>query len=635
MATFFSYNALISQRAAGYKNTAYALAELIDNSFDANAKNVQIVLLQKMIDGKKKVDEILVLDDGDGMSKNVLQGALQFGNTTNTDIGEVVKTRKKGKFGYGLPNASLSQCQHIGVYSWKKKDEINYVYLDLDELKNTQSIEIPEVKLQILPTYYEGVLGGLPSSGTIISWKKCDRLSNLKGEYIIKNSLALLGRLYRYLLSDGKTITFTVYDYFEKNRSYVSQEKEVLRPNDPLFLMPNTIVAKALWSESHGPGATGKSSQIFSKYVTSDKKCLPISAPLVDRCSTFQFRWKGHVYKFEMKTSVVLPEIQKPGQRDGGGTDVGKFYRDKEALGNISFVRADREIAAGHFGGFYNRTVLPHRFWSIEIKFDADADDLLGVHNNKQGIEFTSMNKDQSEEEFDENTADLLQARNQCWILLTTNIASAVREAYKLVKKQSNDWDAENVSSTGRDRKNPELPISTQTTTKTIDNVEGKRKGKLPAPELLVLEERLVTKYPNITPQNIRSAIEDLDRSLTRACVLYAPSEAKQLWSYTKVYDFVVVLVNTNHEFYRKVLAEFRNSGQEGALTAMELFLSSLAIEEEDFVANDQHKEIIEIFREAVGSKLHRYMTNLPVEISMTYSSRDDDSDDEDSDDDD
>ena len=53
MATFFSYNALVSQRAAGYKNTAYALAELIDNSFDANAKNVHVVLLEKNNGGRR------------------------------------------------------------------------------------------------------------------------------------------------------------------------------------------------------------------------------------------------------------------------------------------------------------------------------------------------------------------------------------------------------------------------------------------------------------------------------------------------------------------------------------------------------------------------------------------------------
>ena len=86
MATFFSYNALVSQRAAGYKNTAYALAELIDNSFDANAKNIQIFLLEKNLAGRRKVEEILVLDDGDGMPADVLQGALQFGNTTNNNI---------------------------------------------------------------------------------------------------------------------------------------------------------------------------------------------------------------------------------------------------------------------------------------------------------------------------------------------------------------------------------------------------------------------------------------------------------------------------------------------------------------------------------------------------------------------
>lgn len=336
----------------------------------------------------------------------------------------------------------------------------------------------------------------------------------------------------------------------------------------------------------------------------------------------------GKDYNFEIKTSVVHPDIQKPGVSQGGSTHVGQHYATKEAIGNISFVRADREIAAGHFGGFYNRTVLPQRFWSLEIKFDADADDLLGVHNNKQGIEFTSMNKDQAEEGFDEHTADLLQARNQCWIMLTQRINTAIKIAFKLVQKQSNDWDSVNISSRGVITNKPGIPVSTATTTTTIKAVEGARKKKLPSPDLLALQDRLIERYPNIPPESVRSAIADLDGQLTRACVLYAPTESKQLWSYTKVYDFFVVLINTNHEFYRKVLAELRNSGQEGALTAMELFLSSLAIEEEDFVGNDTHKEIIEVFREAVGSKLHRYMTNLPAEVTMNYVARSDEQED-------
>lgn len=622
MATFFSYNALVSQRAAGYKNTAYALAEIIDNSFDAKANNVQVVLLEKIISGRKKVEEILVLDDGVGMPADVLQGALQFGNTTNNDIDEVVKTKRKGKFGYGLPNASLSQCKDIGVYSWTKGGMPNFVYLNLDELKKTESIEIPLVASKDFPKHYEALFGNLPKTGTIVSWKNCDRLSHVKGDSIIKNSSDILGRLYRYLLSSGKNVIFSVFEYVPAKHSYVNQSKVKLRPNDPLFLMEDTVISSVLWKESSVGGATGVASDYYSKFVISEDKCHSTSAPLKDYCNSFTFRWQGKEYCFEIKTSVVLPDIQKPGLREGGATDVGKAYGTKESIGNISFVRADREIASGHFGGFYNRTVLPQRFWSIEIKFDADSDDLIGVHNNKQGIEFTSMNKDQAEDEFDEHTADLLQARNQFWIMLTQKIASAVKSAYALVRKQSNDWDSVNITTGGTVTTKPGIPVSTGITTNTINKVEGKRKNKLPSNELLALEERLIEKYPSINPADIRSSIEDLDRSLTRACVLYAPSESKQLWSYTKVYDFIVVLVNTNHEFYRKVLAELRNSGQEGALTAMELFLSSLAIEEEDFVGNDSHKEIIEVFREAVGSKLHRYMTNLPDEITMSYISR-------------
>jgi hypothetical protein len=630
MATFFSYNALVSQRASGFKNTAYALAELIDNSFDANAKNVKIILIEKNNSGRRKVEEILILDDGDGMSEKVLQGALQFGNTTNNDLNEVVRTRRKGKFGYGLPNASLSQCQNIGVYSWKKKDAVNYVYLDLEELRVNESIEIPPVKPQQLPAYFEGVFSSLPTSGTIISWKNCDRLSHIRGESIVRNSLDVLGRLYRHLLADGKKVEFSIFEYMSNNHSYIQQGKSIkLRPNDPLFLTKDSVISGALWAESLSGGAVGKSAEVYEKFVTAPDKCMPTSAPLQDYCHSFEFRWKGKVHKFQITTSVVLPDIQMPGQSRGGSTDVGKCYGTKEAIGNISFVRADREIAAGHFGGFYNRTVLEQRFWSIEIKFDADADDLLGVHNNKQGIEFTSMNKDQGDE-FDEHTADLSQARNQCWIMLTEKIASAVKAAFKEVKKQSTAWHAVNISTGGTQVDRPGIPTGTPTTGGTIRKVEGERPKALPAPKLQELEQRLIEKYPNIPEADVRAAIDDLDRSLTRACVLYAPSESRQLWSYTKVYDFVVVLVNTQHEFYTKVLSELRNNGQDGALTAMELFLSSLAIEEEGFINNDRDKEAIEAFRAAVGSKLHRYMTNLPQEISMAYSSKllDDEDDD-------
>ena len=39
-----------------------------------------------------------------------------------------------GKFGMGLPNASISQANRVEVYSWQN-GECFYTYLDVDEIK--------------------------------------------------------------------------------------------------------------------------------------------------------------------------------------------------------------------------------------------------------------------------------------------------------------------------------------------------------------------------------------------------------------------------------------------------------------------------------------------------------------------
>ena len=255
MATFFSYNALVSQRASGYRNTTYALAELADNSFDADAECVRIIFLESRQEGRRHILEILICDDGKGMSKSVLQEALQFGNTTNTDLDQVVAKRKKGKFGYGLPNASLSQCPAVHVFTWqeKKKDQVYSTYMDLEELSKTPSIDIPDVKVADLPLHYSQVGAVMrPEAGTIVSWRRCDRLSNTKADSIIEKSELVLGRLFRYLVTEGKKITFSRYEYNSGKAQYTQAAPDkTVRPNDPLFLMTNTAISVVLWHEAN------------------------------------------------------------------------------------------------------------------------------------------------------------------------------------------------------------------------------------------------------------------------------------------------------------------------------------------------------------------------------------------------
>jgi hypothetical protein len=627
--TFFSYNALVSQRSSGYRNTTYALAELIDNSFDAGAATVHVILMERKEGGKRRIDEILVLDDGAGMSSEVLQGALQFGNTTNTDLEATVKGRKKGKFGYGLPNASLSQSPSVHVYSWQKPSESLYVFLDLAHLKQTASIEIPPVTVSEFPPQYRDVLPEIGSHGTLVAWRGCDRLSHARSDTIIKNSEEILGRLYRHLLTNGKRIVFSWFEFNDTKRQFLRRESPTeVRPSDPMFLMPNTQIAEALWKSSHGPDAMTSTAEHYKPFAISASKCLPTNLKLEDKCFTYLFEWQGRKFEFEIVTSCADLKIQKPGVREGGSTKVGAIYGDKERLGNISFVRADREIAAGHFG-FYKPSDARHRWWSIEVRFNADADDLLGVHNNKQGIEFVYAARDRSslEDEFNKFTAGLLEARQQLWEDLTAKIEDARKEAFKRVKEQHSKWDSEHQSGGTGDK--PQVPQGTDTTSGIIKKVDGARTERLPEKSKQELLARLQEKYPDIPKDDVLAAVTALDQALVRACVLYAPSEATQLWSFTKVFDFMVVLINTRHEFYNRVLSELTAKGQEGALTAIELFISSLAVEEERLSTNRESASAVEEFRSLVGLHLNNYIKRMPENLAIVTERTSGDGDDE------
>ena len=156
----------------------------------------------------------------------------------------------------------------------------------------------------------------------------------------------------------------------------------------------------------------------------------------------------------------------------------------------------------------------------------------------------------------------------------------------------------------------------TSVTSNVIKQVDGSR-DLLSEQNKRELAERLQEKYPSIGIEEIVDAVAALDKALVRACVLYAPSESSQLWSYTKVFDFLVVLINTKHEFYSRVLSELRSKQQEGSLTAMELFISSLAIEEEKFNTRDDAADVVEEFRTLVGVHLHNYIKRLPDNVSM------------------
>lgn len=112
-----------SLRAYGYSlNTA--IADLLDNSITAHAKNIWIHM-----HWAGESSWLSITDDGSGMDEGTLINAMRPGSQNPLDE----RTEDDlGRFGLGLKTASFSQCRSLTVASHISGGETNYRRWDLD-----------------------------------------------------------------------------------------------------------------------------------------------------------------------------------------------------------------------------------------------------------------------------------------------------------------------------------------------------------------------------------------------------------------------------------------------------------------------------------------------------------------------
>lgn len=154
-----------STRAIGYSLEA-AIADIVDNSIAAGAKNVDIYFFP--ID----VAYVAVLDDGRGMSENEIDLAMQYGSKNPTEQRD---KKDLGRFGLGLKTASLSQCRCLTVVS-KQDDKLEGRRWDIDhvsEMGDWSLIILDDDEMSQLPQIDELKKY---QSGTLVIWQKLDRL---------------------------------------------------------------------------------------------------------------------------------------------------------------------------------------------------------------------------------------------------------------------------------------------------------------------------------------------------------------------------------------------------------------------------------------------------------------------------
>jgi len=153
-----------SMRAFGYSTPA-AVADLVDNSISAGARNVWIDFHWAGTD-----THVAVLDDGTGMTELELGEAMRLGSS---DPREARDADDLGRFGLGLKTASLSQCRTLTVAS-RRAGDLSLRRWDLDYVRSTREwtllTEVDDESSKLLEPLREF------ESGTMVLWQRPDRL---------------------------------------------------------------------------------------------------------------------------------------------------------------------------------------------------------------------------------------------------------------------------------------------------------------------------------------------------------------------------------------------------------------------------------------------------------------------------
>lgn len=200
-----------AMRSMGYTFEA-SIADIIDNSISANAKNIQI-----NFPTEPTRCAVSIIDDGIGMDKKTLFLAMKYGSNA---CEEQRDENDLGRFGLGMKAASLSQCKKLTVVSKQNKVLSAYQWdydLILDK-KEWLVVELNKNEISKL-SGIEDLMDN--NSGTLVLWENFDILEKSSGDvftslkdYKVKIAEYLALIFHRYLNNEkGKKLNIRVNSY--------------------------------------------------------------------------------------------------------------------------------------------------------------------------------------------------------------------------------------------------------------------------------------------------------------------------------------------------------------------------------------------------------------------------------------
>lgn len=166
----------------GYENDV-TICDIIDNSIDAGATKIKLIIEEK---------RIMIIDNGSGMNKKILDEALKFGSNVIRDDNTCL-----GKFGMGLSTASISIGDKTTVITktemsneyLKSSVDVNIVKLRNEFIKFLGNADEEEIKM------FKEYVG--ENSGTIVILEDCIGIKNKNLNQFANKMKPIIARVYR------------------------------------------------------------------------------------------------------------------------------------------------------------------------------------------------------------------------------------------------------------------------------------------------------------------------------------------------------------------------------------------------------------------------------------------------------
>tara|TARA_Y100001958_G_scaffold149013_1_gene131272 strand:+ start:1069 stop:2859 length:1791 start_codon:yes stop_codon:yes gene_type:complete len=510
-----------TMRNVRYSSEANAAGDIMDNAVEAGARNVHVAF---RLNKKNQISEIAFIDDGSGMIKEFLTYATKFGGSSN----QKGSRNTFGRFGFGLPSASINQGTAYTVISrTDEQKDFWSVTVDLDTLfGENNNVILPTSEQSDLPDwivdYIQGPKsrkdpvfpGGVEAVRTIVIWKNLDKAMKTVGPS---------SKRYK------EYIGITYASWMQIATFVVNGDK--VEPIDPLFTTPGHLHYEV-------DGQRVAQAQDSITFPVKDEYGTPHD--VVVRFSYFPMKiWntktpntKGTVFPIRKNHNGIFVT------RNGRFIELVKWRE-------ISWRNNSRNVG-------------------VALDFPPALDEKFGVTPDKQSISFSESISDLMK------TAGVVRAVNS--LISQRNVeADKIKSNKVLVPNQNGDLVRPSELTIEKAMK--EL---LQTGQKT-----SAEKSKEADENLQKEIDAALASTPGLSEEQVQEAIEKVAISRPYKVVTFDGTSDDPFYRPRMIGVQAVLELNTGHPFYTDLYGQLA-AEQSQVRSALELFLWILSLEEID-----------------------------------------------------